>query len=243
MLKAMRNELRLSGRFAAFCGIFTFGMYILGLIMLTVILKIEPEEETTFFPMGSLLAALGGLFGQIIYDGLHFSTGYSLAVVMSRRRLPQILGHIVIALLRMVAVFAVVYLLMCLDGLLASAVYSGREVELDLRDFVSPGIVAAYIIVPVVLSLLVSAVKLRFGQRGWLVMYFIIFFGSMSLPRLIEMAVENPEHPVSRVLRAIFIPLIGIMSPALLIAFAVVACAAILLVSLRMMVRAQVNVD
>ena len=241
MLKALKNEFRLSGKSALFCGVFTLGTYIFGAVLMAIILKIEAEE--TFFPMGSLMAIIGGLMGQVLYDGVTFSTGYSLAVTMGRRRMPQIAAHVIVALARMVVVTAVVYLLMCFDMLLARGIYAGREIEIDLRPYVSPGIVAAYIVVPVVFALLVAAVKLRFGMRGWTVMYLIILFGSILAPRLVEMAIERPEHPVSRVLRAVFIPLIEVMTPALGIALAVAACVILLLLAFRLLMRAQVNIE
>lgn len=241
MLKALKSELRLSGKSALFCGAFTLGMYIFGFILMVIILKIEAEE--TFFPMGSLMAVLGGLLGQVLYDGLSFSTGYSLAVVMGRRRLYQIAAHLIISLVRMVVVAAVVYLLMCLDALLARSIYAGREIELDLRLYVSPAIVAAYTVVPVVFALLVAAVKVRFGMRGWSVMYCIVFFGGMLAPRLTKMAIERPEHPVSRVLRAVFIPLVEVMTPALGIALAAASCIVLLLLAFRLFMRTQVNLE
>lgn len=243
MLKAIKSEIRLSGKSTLFGGIFTLGMYIFGLVMLVIILKLEPEEETTFFPMGSLMAILGGVLGQVLFDGAYFGTGFCLAAAMGRRRLPQIAAHALVALARMAVLTGVVYLLMCLDALLARSVYASREVEFDLRTFVSPGIVLAYIVAPVIISLLVSAVKVRFGARGWTVMYIIVFFGGMLAPRFVDLAIESPEHPLSRVLRAIFLPLIEIMTPALGIALAVVACLLILLFAFRLFMRAQINIE
>ncbi|MDD6187980.1 MAG: hypothetical protein PUB32_00175 [Clostridiales bacterium] len=242
MLKAFKNEFRLSGKTAIFSGVFTLGMYIFGYILLTIVLAIDPEEDTTFFPMGSLMAVVGAVIGQMMYDGASFSTNYSLAVAMSQRRLPQIFAHFLVSLLRMAVVASVVYLLMMLDELVAHSIYAGRDMELDPRALVSPGSLAAFIIVPVVFALFVASVKLRFGTRGWTVMYFIIIFGSIPIPRLVDMAIERPEHPVSKVLRAVFMPIAEVMTPALGIALAVAAAVIILLVSIRLYMRAQVSI-
>lgn len=239
---AFKNEFRLSGKSAIFCGVFTLGMYIFGYILMKIVFALDSSEDTTFFPMGSLMAVVGAVMGQMLYDGASFSTNYSLAVAMSQRRLPQIFAHFLVSLLRMAVVAAVVYLLMMLDELVARSVYAGRDMELDLRALVSPGSLAAFIIVPVVFALLVSAVKVRFGARGWTVMYFVIIFGGMLIPRLVEMTIERPEHPLSKVLRAVFVPVIEVMTPALGIALAVAAVIIILLISIRLYMRAQVNI-
>ncbi len=241
MLKALKNEIRLCGPASLACAIFVLGAYLVGFIILMIVMK--ADAEATFFPMGGIMAIVGGMMGQIFYDGISFSTDYSLAVTMSRRRLYKILAHIIVALLRMIVVSAVVALLMGLDTLLARSVYFGRDLEFDFTGIINFGTVAAYVLVSVILTVLIAAVKVRFGRKGWTALYIIFIFSTIFLPRIIEMCSERPEHPLSRALRAVFIPIIEAMTPALAIAIAAAAGIIILLISARMMMKASVVMD
>lgn len=241
MLDALKSELRLSGKLNGFYAAFIFGAYAFGLLLAALILKLG--EEVTYFPMGSIMAMMGAVMAEVIYDGMRFSTDFSLAASMGRRRLPKIAAHGITALLRMVIGTGVIYLLIRLDALIGRSFYSSLEVELDLLPYISFGAAAAFAVVPVVISLLVSAVKVRFGMRGWVTLYVIFMACCLLLPRLIETVIENPELPLSKAAAAAVSAIASVITPALGIGIALLAAAVILFAAFRMMMRAQINID
>lgn len=241
MLKTLKNEFRLlTVPKALIHPLVMLGAYVFGLVLLFIVLRFDSDPEPTFFPMGTIMAAMCGLIWAVIYSGLNLGIEYNMAVSMSCLRAPKLVSQVVMLLVNSVVRIIMLWLLLGLDGLIHRLRYADYPPEFDFYAIFTPATVIAYIAVSIVAALFIAGVKNRFGRKGLLVMYFVFFGSCIILPNAISNIVSGEGYLYTRVLPPLISAVSAFMTPVLWIILAAVLCAVLIFVSVRMIIKSPV---
>lgn len=159
--------------------------FLLGLLMVWFMVGLT-EDETTWFPMGGLLAAMGIVSFSILCF-LSYHQDFMLALSFGRTRKEFMLLFALEQLIWIIAAYLGVILVAVLEEVLYSQLFPGMPGDISLIPFLTDwrvflSCIAALVILPMFLGTLHS----RFGKRFGIILYFIWLFLCLVLPRLVE---------------------------------------------------------
>ncbi len=159
--------------------------FLLGLLMVWFIVGVT-GDETTWFPMGGFLSAVGVLLLSI-FCFLSYHQDFMLALSFGRTRKEFMLLFALEQLLWVTVAYVGVMLLTALEEVIYSLLFPGMPGEIsfmpilaDWRVFLP--CVAALVILPMFFGALYS----RFGKRFGIVLYVIWLLAFLVLPRLAD---------------------------------------------------------
>lgn len=185
MLKQLFANLRLHKKTPLTLLGWMLAFFLLGLLMVWFIVGVT-GDETTWFPMGGLLAAVG-IFIFAILCFLSYHQDFMLALSLGRTRKEFMLFFAIEQLIWVVAAYIGVILVTVLEEVMYSQLFPGMPGEIsfvpiltDWRVFLP--CIAALVILPMFLGALYS----RFGKRFGIILYFIWLVLCLVLPRLVE---------------------------------------------------------
>lgn len=240
MTKTLKNEFKLlTVPKAIMHPLAVLGGYTLGIILFLIIMRIDNDPETTFFPMGSIIAAMCGLIWAAIYSGLNLGIEYNMAVSMSCNRMQKLTAQIIMLIVDSAVRIIILYLLSRLDELIYRVWYFDRGLEFSLTELFTPVNIIAYTAVSVVAALFIAGIRNRFGRKGLLIMYFVFFGSCILLPKIIS-GLFSGEMYLYDLLAPVFSAIAAFMTPAVWIIAAVLICALLIAVSIRLMVNSPV---
>lgn len=159
--------------------------FLLGLLMVWFIVGVT-GDETTWFPMGGVLSAVGVLL-LAIFCYLSYHQDFMLALSFGRTRKEFMLLFALEQLLWVTVAYVGVMLLTALEEVIYSLLFPGMPGEIsfmpilaDWRVFLP--CVAALVILPMFFGALYS----RFGKRFGIVLYVIWLLAFLVFPRLAD---------------------------------------------------------
>lgn len=173
---------RKTGSTLLFC---MLAFFLIGFFMVWFIVGVL-SEESTWFPAGSLMTAVGiiifSFFGYISYY-----QEFMLALSMGRTRKEFLLLYALEQLLRVTAAYLVMILLTILEELLYSRIFPDMPGEISLVTFLTDWrVILPSITALVILPMFFGALYSHFGKRFDMVIYCIWLFTVLVLPRLAD---------------------------------------------------------
>lgn len=151
---------------------YAFGMGLLA------VLAAWDSETTAVFPLGSIMALIV-LMVLCFWSGALVTTNYNYAIAMGQTRRRTMPAYALALFVFFFGFGAVTFLLYVLEVRLLGAWYPAMRIE---AVFVPVYVPLLFAVGAAAFSMLLGAVVTRFGQKGYLVLYFTIFGMGLGLP-------------------------------------------------------------
>lgn len=238
-MKALKQELQVNGNDFLGLLMIQLAVFIVGIIMVNIIIALDVGAET-YFNMGMLFAILVAAFAGFIYDGLLYQTRFQLAVSMGRSRRGLLLSHFVFTPLRTLALLGTAWVLGKMELLLYGLIYPNLCNEVDFYVVYRWEFILPAVILVTVIGLFVAAIYGRFGHKGGMVMYFGFMIVCLGFSRLSAMFSKLHFTAFGRFVMR-FIVLADSLEPWTWIGAGVIVAAALLVYSVRQMLRQPVQ--
>ena len=214
------------------------GFFLFGLILATAIIRFA--DDATAYPLGSVMVLIGLVLLNVFLGGMGWAGSFQLAIAMGRARRGLIAARYALSLAETVLGVLLLFVLNRLELVYYPAIFPGirwDDAALMIHDlrWLVPFALAAP-----VLSLLISAIYGRYQRKGFYIVYFTCFGLFLLGNRILSQIRKTPEGILARLWQR-FVSLFGGVGPGVWICLGILALAAILTVSLRLLLRQSVQ--
>lgn len=164
---------------------------VFGMILLSVIMRFD-KEATSYFPVGTLIAALiCGLYSILTVIGQTL-VYFNMEVSMGSTRKQFFVSTFVVNVLENVSFVLMLVAICAAENALYAVWYAGMENEINLLPYlIRYGIGAALALL--MISGFCGALILRYGAKAGWTFWVVWMVGCIGLPRVIEAADEAPN--------------------------------------------------
>ncbi len=173
------------------------GFFAFGIAMVLIINRFVNDDKD-FACMGALFALIATAIGGLARGNTTLSTRFSLAVSMGQTRRFFLLWDTVISLLVCLLGMVTAWGFYRLEVLLYGALYPGYENGMPLDVVYQWKILLPAAVALSVFSLVFGALQLRFGMKGFGIVWLVFCASSMVLPRAINTALEGGTSLLAR---------------------------------------------
>lgn len=222
MIKRIMNtwKLNVSELYATLLFILVFE--IIGIVIVAVVVKFDPES--TYATLGTMLAALVGMFANLIFGILSLGCSFNTTVSFGSTRKEFLISEGVTAYINIIIEIAAIQILYFVETTLGRLLYVDRECE-DLGVFLTDyRIVLALILLLPALRMLCGALLLKFKKIAYWCLWMLWMLLFMGFGYLTDYIAENPGSIVSRICTGVLDFVIGMSGMAQIAAVFVVAC-------------------
>ncbi len=144
------------------------------------------NEDPTFACIGTLMALMAVLVGALARGNLNGHTRFRLAVSMGNTRRSYLLcDPLITALTSLIGVLVAWVMYLCEKALYA-VLFPGFVDDMSLDSVFTWQVILIIVAAAVVMDLVLSALTLRFGPTGFLVIWLPICVSSLVLPRMLH---------------------------------------------------------
>lgn len=176
--------------------LFVLGLSLFGFIMAVVIIAMG--EETTSFPMGTVIGSIALIAGALVYIS-YFRREFMVALTMGATRTEFLLSFALRQLTLLVAGYVLILVLCLAERAAYPLIFPGIIHEFDMLPILTdPRIVLSVMAVALVLSMFLGMLFCRFGKKFlWVVyaVYMLLCFGItrlLHLQWLVDLVVSIP---------------------------------------------------
>lgn len=184
MIQAIRREFRLHWQFDLILLCVLWGVFALSVGGVILIMTLTGSE--TYAEMGCFLVTMATLIALLIRFVLWNPYGYYMAVSMGRTRVSAMLGIMGHSGAVILLCGACLWLFHLIESSLYATLYPQYLNEISFADVMKPGMLIMYAFVLWAITFFLSGVVVRFGRKGWWIVWAAWMFGCLVLPRLLD---------------------------------------------------------
>lgn len=214
--------------------LFLFGFLIVLIINATV------NHDQDYALIGSMMALAISLFGGLL-RGNGGMNRFRTAVSMGCTRRSYILADPFITALNGVAGIAFAWLLSKFELLVYRALYPGYEMDFDVIALMKWWHFLLFIVGVCIVDYLMGALQLRFGTKGFAIVWFPLCFSGVFINATVGAAQEGRSSLLSQLGRAILF-VAGLLSPAMWAAVGIVILLVLLAFSTMWYQKAEIRI-
>ncbi len=219
---------------------FQAGLFLLGVVMVLIINAILNDDQDCA-AIGGMMALMGTVFGGLVRGGVTGGNRYRMAVSMGWPRRAYILVDPILTMLNCALGVVFAALLNQLEVWLYSVIYPGWEVELNVFAVMPWWLYPVFVIGMTIVDFLFGALLLRFGAKGFAVVWFPLCFLPLIVGNSVDAAREGGASLLAQLGRGIVF-VIGLLSPAMWAAVGAALLLILVVLSARCYQRAEVRV-
>lgn len=168
--------------------------------------------------------------------------GYYMAVSMGRTRVSAMLGIMGHSGAVILLCGACLWLFHLIESSLYATLYPQYLNEISFADVMKPGMLIMYAFVLWAITFFLSGVVVRFGRKGWWIVWAAWMFGCLVLPRLLDS--DENSSLLARVMHTVVHNagvFLGAIAPVVWWALGLAAAVAALAAAVQMYLRAEVK--
>lgn len=215
-----------------------FGLFLFG-VFLVLLINHFINDELTFATVGSMMALMGSVFGGLL-RGAGGTVRYRMAVGMGRTRRSYILADPVITALNCLVGIGFAWVLSKVELALYTALYPGWECDLDLNVVFRWWIILIMVAAVCFLDFCLGALQLRFGAKGFAVVWVPLCFSPMIFNQAAQALREGRDTLMAQLGRAVLF-VAGLLPVAAWAVIGVLLLLVILALSVQCYRRAEVR--
>ena len=167
------------------------GAWIVGLGLHYMIVRMD-SEVTSYFPMGTLMAALAAGLCAVLMGIIQLGLYFNMEVSMGCTRLRFFVSYYVVCFVFHSLYIGVIILLNLAERVLDKQLYSNLSCEIDFLPYLLKGGIPAAVAVCLV-SCFCGVLILRYGRRAFWVLWAIWMICTVGIPQIHSAAEEAPD--------------------------------------------------
>lgn len=215
------------------------GLFLMGVIMV-VCINVFLNEDQDYAAIGSMMALMGTIFGGLL-RGSGATCRYRMAVSMGHTRRSYLLADPLITAINCLLGFGAAWLLNRLELWFYGLLYPGWSCEFDISGVYKWWAVLLFTVLICAADFCLGAIQLRFGAKGFALVWFPLCFGPCILTTGLKAAKDGGSSLLAMIGRGVLY-LAGLMSPAMLIAAGAALVLALVLASGLFYRKAEVRI-
>ena len=218
---------------------FQLGLFLFG-FLIVVCINAFVNDDRDYAAIGSMMALMATVFGGLV-RGNGGAARYRTAVSMGSTRRSYMLADPVITAMNCVAGIGFAWLLNKFELWVYTLLYPGWNLDLDIMALMKWWVYPLIIVSVCILDFCFGALQLRFGAKGFTIIWFPCCFAPMIISKTVESAQEGGTSLLAQIGRGILF-LVGLLSPAMWAAVGVVILLVLLALSVLCYRTAEVRI-
>lgn len=214
--------------------LFLFGFAIV------LIINAKINHDRDYALIGSMMALIASIFGGLL-RGNGGMNRYRTAVSMGYTRRAYLLADPLITALNCAVGIVFAWLLSKFELWVYHALYPGWEMEFDVISMMKWWYFLIFIVVVCIFDYFLGAVQLRFGTKGFAIIWFPLCFSGVFMNATVGAAQEGRTSLLSQLGRAILF-VVGLLRPAMWAAVGIALLLALLTLSTMWYRKAEIRI-
>lgn len=207
---------------------FQFALFVFG-FLIVVCINAFVNEDRDYAAIGSMMALIATVFGGMV-RGNGGAVRYRMAVSMGGTRRSYMLADPVLTAMNCVVGIGFAWLLNKLELRVYTLLYPGWELDFDLHSLMKWWFYLIFIAGICIADFCFGALQLKFGAKGFAVIWFPLCFAPMVISNSLDAAWEGGTSLLAQLGRGILF-LVGLLSPAMWAAMGIVVLLGLIVLS------------